>query len=450
MAKRVNTNLFYKLYLNVVSSIALGTTIISVAIFGLSLVTLSIDESSPENLAIYKDSAKDLINPDSARSLLSAIAGGMITLMVFTFTMFMVVLNQISSNYSPRVLPSLIRRRFHQIIMGFYLGTIAYTFMVLSSVESEVYEFDVPILSIIINAVLTFVSLAFFVIFIQSISQNIQIGEIINKIYREAHKSLDREVMNKNRMSAQELPDINQWETVYSQISGYLDDIDESLLVKKSGSIDITIKLLIPIGGFVNQRDAFFRVNRKLSDTEQEEILHAFVFRYQEIVKQNYVYGFKQLTEIAVKALSPGINDPGTAIQAIDRLTDLFVVSLKLSGFPILTDKHEKLRFIYQPASLQDIFYFSFSSIKNYAGSDIVVTSKLLLMIKTLAQNDQEGKLTDLLINSISDAIEQFSPDFRSSSDRKKFVQLIQQLSSMYSNHSRSKEILQKLAALEE
>ena len=447
MPKRTKTNLFYKLYLDVASSIALIPAFILFLLLCLALLTLVIDQTYPDLLLSESAPINNFISTDSARSLLSAIASGMITLTVFSFTMVMVVLNQTASNYSPRALSTLLRSRFHQIIMGAYLGTIVFTFIVLSAVQSAAYSFQAPIFSLITNASLCLICLILFIIFIQEISVEVQPGNIVNKIYEDTLKGIETE-LNKERLDPHQVPAVQTWSELESPVSGYLDEVVHSLINKTCTKLDITIKMKVAVGRFVNKRDPFFYVTRALSDSEREELFLAFVFRHQEAVAQNYIYGFKQLTEIAVKALSPGINDPGTAIQAIDRLTDLFVNVLELEGFPALKDKENKLRFIYQPFLFEDIFYFCFSAIKNYTGSHVPVMLKLLLLIKSIHRNDKEGKLAPILLTAVKDAVEQFTPDFRSGSDKKRFIYAVLDLKSLYKGHSDWEHLTNMLAPL--
>lgn len=430
MRTRIKTNSLYKLYLSIISSIAFIPTLISVALFFLAILTIYLDQGTPESFigVGYSVSIKNIINPDSARGLLITIAGGMISLIVFSFSMLMVVLNQTASNYTPRVLPALIGRKSHQVIMGFYLGTIAYTFTVLTSIESRAYFFAVPTLSIIISALLSLVCLALFIKFIQSISSQIQIGNIISQIYEDASSKLKEEIKDEDYIMASELPQINQWMVVKSPVAGYFNSVNSRTLLKRLKHMNITIKMLVPLGSYVNQKDPFFQVSRPLTDSEQEKVFQTLIFRHQEIIKQNYLYGFKQLTEIAVKAMSPGINDPGTAIQAIDRITDLFVISMKLRGFPVLRDNNEKVRFIFQPISMEDIFYFSFTSIKNYTGDDIPVIHKLLLMIKTMIQNDEHNQWSKIWVLSLHSALEKFMPKISSTADQKRVIKLAEEI----------------------
>lgn len=448
MTSRIKTNALYKFYLNIISSIAFIPTIVALVLFLLSLITLSLDQFYPERLFGYTMDIKNIMYPDSVRSLLSTIAGGVITLVVFSFSMVMVVLNQAASSYSPRVLPSLIGQRFHQIIMGIYLGTIAYTFMVLSSIQSKAYAFEVPGISVVVNAFLAFVCLALFVAFIRSISEHIQIGNIIDALYKNTRRSMEAEMEKRVHIAEDKLINTEKWTIIYSPLSGYFDSINESQLIRSAADMDITIRLMVPMGSYINRNFPFFSASRSLSRDEQEEILQTFVMRQEEIVEQNYVYGFKQITEIAVKALSPGINDPGTAIHAIDRLTDLMVIRMKLHGVSIGVDDHQKLRLIYKPVPLEEIFYFCFSAIKNYTAQSVPVMLKLLAMIDAMAKNDDHKTWTNLLIISVKDAVEQFVPDLRSQSDRQRLSFKVKELLVLFGDHSERENILQELQAL--
>ncbi len=446
MNQYVKTNSLYKFYLRVITSIAFVPTLIAVLLFLLSLFTLYLDQGSPDRLVGYKIGIESLINPDSARSLLSAIAGGMISLMVFSFTMVMVVLNQTSSNYSPRVLPSLIGQRSHQVIMGFYLGTIAFTFVVLTSIQSKIYAFEIPSLSIIINTLLSLISLALFVSFIQSISEDIQIGNIINNIYAKTLKSLEREIQKKTYVSEDTLPDTAHWHVIKSPVSGYYNNVDERTFLKTTQKLGVAVKILIPAGKYISRGEPFFAISSTLEEERQHSIFETFVFHHQEVLAQNYVFGFKQLTEIAVKALSPGINDPGTAIQAIDRLTDLFIHRLDLPDCCVLKDDQHELRMIATVVPIEDLFYFSFSAIRNYAGQDIPVLHKLLLLVGALLENNKNQQVTGMLLTAVYDLIEQFSPEIRSHSDKLRLTQLIEQLLARRSHQPEEEKIRKKLA----
>ncbi len=443
MASQTKTNLFYKIYRNVTTSIAFVPTIIATMLFLLALLTLFLDQFTPDSLLTYHMQIKNILYPDSARALLGAIAGGTISLMVFSFSMVMVVLNQTASNYSPRVLPSLIGNKFHQLIMGVYLGTISFTFMVLSSIQSKVYAFIVPSLSILVNALLSLLCLALFLAFIRSISESIQIGRIINSLYKDTRDALE-EVKEEDSFEQEKLPDMSSWHLIRSNISGYFDSIVERQMLKTAKDLDITLQLMIPFGSFVNRKDPFFMVSRRLSDEEEEDVFRSVVMLHQEIIVKNYVYGFKQLTEIAVKAMSPGINDPGTAIQAIDKLTDLMTIRLELKEIPVLLDDDSRLRVICKPIVFSELFYFCFSSISNYTTTNTPVMLKLLQMISVVHVHDEQNHAKKVLATALHDATAQFLPTLKGEGDKEHLHHMIRTLLQEMEADGRHSLLMQK------
>src|SRR5690606_15243639 len=123
-------------------------------------------------------------NADTARSLLSTLIGGVISLMVFSFSMVMILLNQASTNYSPRLLPGLISNKRHQFVLGFYIGTILFNILCLINVLPGDNPFQIPAFTILIAIMLGPVCLILFVFFIHSISEAIQINNILQRLYQ--------------------------------------------------------------------------------------------------------------------------------------------------------------------------------------------------------------------------------------------------------------------------
>jgi uncharacterized membrane protein len=416
---RTTSHKLRKLYVNVINSIAFYPTLIAVGLFLLSLLTLYIDKRSPGLLLGYEIPIKNILYPDSARTLLGVIAGGMISLMVFSFSMVMVILSQTSSNYSPRLLPNLIGQRSKQIVMGCYIGTIAYSFVVLTSIDSKLYAFGVPTLSIIVSGLLSLLCLALFVSFINEVSRDIQIGNIVNHVYRDTMQAIRHETEKETYVPSPTLPDTSRWTLIESQESGYLDEINRSSLLRVARRLDVTLKLCVPIGKFVNRLDPMFLASRSLNQSERDEVVNFFVFRHQEVIDRQYGYGFKHLTEVALKALSPGINDPGTAIQAIDRLTDLYVEVAEIQGVKILADKEQRLRLMYASLPYDDLLYLSVNAIREYGQQDLTIVIKLIILLHTVLRNDREGKHADIVTILLYDLVQGFSKNFESKSNHR-------------------------------
>jgi len=417
-----------KLYLNVITGIAFIPSLIAAGLAILSVVTLYLDESSPENLISYSLSVTNLIHPDSARALLGATTGGMISLMVFSFSMVMIVLNQTASNYSPRVLPGLIGRRFHQVIIGTYLGTILYSIAVLSSIQSTIYAFEVPHLSIVLAVLLSLISLSMFIAFVHSISEHIQIGNIIRSLYRDTLRSLNNFLDRTEMMPSEDVPSAQNWVPVVSPVSGYLHDMNRHTFLAHTKKMGVMVWMSVPWGVYVYQKKTFFRVSRQLTEKEQQALIDTFIFKTEEIISQNYAFGFKQLTEIAVKAMSPGINDPGTAVEAINRLTSLFVRQMDAHQVPIMTDKQGSLCWIGQPIRFEDLFTWCWTAIKNYTAQDTVVIYKLIEWLEIMINSDSSHKHQSIFSVALSELIDHMDIHVKSTLDRQHLDRRIREL----------------------
>lgn len=405
---------FMRIYKKTINSIAFYPTVLSVGMLGLAWLCLYVDSISFGSKIIELFSFLVVKNTETARSLLSVLAGGLISLMVFSFSMVMIVLNQTASIYSPRVLPGLVSEREHQIVLGIYLGTIGYTIAVLSNVDSEAFELLIPRFSIIVNLLLGVSCFAAFIYFIHDISTIIQVGNIIKRLYSKTRFALIRE-LSEGAYSL-EVKEFSSGQKVKAWQSGYFFSVMEKAFLKRAEQQGLQVKILIHQGQYLVKGEPFLEVNQPLTEETQELLMSTFIFRHEEIIPDNFFYGFKQITEIAAKALSPGINDPGTALQAIDCLTALFQILLKLKGQKVLKQKGTPVLF-YLPIPYREMFYLCIASLRGYAEKDLVVQAKLISLIKKTAQADNEEENRMLYQSELEAIVETAEKAFKSRKD---------------------------------
>lgn len=225
-------------------------------------------------------------------------------------------------------------------MLGLYLGTIAYTLAVLSNVQSETFEVDVPRFSIVMNILLGMMCFGAFIYFIHEISSVIQVGNIIKRLYNDTRKSLIRELSSGNYNT---LPvPYGDWHKVHAWQSGYFFKVGEASFRKEAQKCKLKVRVLKLQGGYLLKGEEFLAVNQPVDEQLMHVLMGNFIFEKKELIASNYFYGFKQITEIALKALSPGINDPGTALQAIHFLTDLFICSCAWRGKKCCAIKMER------------------------------------------------------------------------------------------------------------
>lgn len=319
---------------------------------------------------------------DTALTILSAIITGLISMMVFSFSMVMLLLSQASNNYSPRLLPGLISNKSHQIILGIFLGTILYCIFILFSIRPEEDKFSIPAFSVLLGIFFTVVCIYAFIYFIHNISENIQISKILDKIYLIAKTNLAA-IIEKQEEDPKDFPDTKDWNSYFTESSGYLQNVSVENLLDICREKDLKLHILPVNGIFVLKGIPLFRASKELDEETVEEIISNFHFSLGELVEENYVLAFKQIAEIIIKAMSPGINDPGTAINGIDYLSELFSLRMKKNDTTIL--ERENIPYIrVNTVDFEELLYNVMAAIRTYCKHDIILIQKLMLMFRYL------------------------------------------------------------------
>ena len=336
-------------------------------------------------------------NTQTAFNILTTFIAGLISIMVFSFSMVMVLLNQASSNFSPRVLPGLISNKRHQKILGIYNATLLFCIFTMVGIEPDGGENQLPGFSVLLAIVFMVICLGAFIYFIHSISQEIQVHNIMQRLFDEAKNRLDQ-LINSEKDSNQKFPDTDNWTVYKSPETGFLQDIVLDPIIQFAKENNNQFEIITIKGQYVYKDKPLFKSKTKLNDESLEELFKYFHFSRDEIIEDNYVLGFKQITEIAVKAMSPGINDPGTTIIAIDYLAELFQIRMYKNDISILFEDSQPLVKI-NSVTFKELLYFVLAPIRTYAKHDVIIINKLINMFQHLAFNidcDNKGYLSDI------------------------------------------------------
>jgi uncharacterized membrane protein len=357
---------FKQQYHSIIQSIAFYPLIISLAFLATAIGSIQLENS--EIISAIKKEIPYLFIEDyeTSRAILSTIIGGIISLTVFSFSMVMVVLNQASSNFSPRLLPNLISNKKHQIILGFYIGTLLYCIILLTALGAYGVDSDSMGLSTMIAALASLVCIALFVYFINSISVAIQIHNIIDKIYESTERYLDKELDdNKNEKIVVNTKNSEDWMTIQVDRTGYYRGFDVSLMRDSIKDKENHIIILPYINEHIWEGMPVLKIKEFVSKEELDNLLFCFDISTDRHESDKNVTGMIKLMEIAVKAMSPGINDPGTAINAINKIGQLLnkflefpekvsklVANNKLTVTDYSITAKELLRIVIQPVRL--------------------------------------------------------------------------------------------------
>jgi len=331
---------------------------------------------------------------DVAESVLTMMVGALISLMVFSFSMVMVLLNNAASNYSPRILPSLIANKFHQVVLGTYLGSITYSLLLIINLTPTQSDTTVPSISVLLAIFFGLHCLMIFVFFIHSISEAVQVGKILESLSSITEKKMENGMISK--LINEPAPDTRSWKVYKSDRSGYLKAINCEIISKLCIEHELKIKVLIATRTFVVNKIDLFCCDKALEEDLQNKILEQFRFSENEVAEDDHAIGFKQINEIALKAMSPGINDPGTALYAINHLAILFDKKMErkdAEAFPIKNEKNEvvSVRLWLTITDFEELLCHTLASLRTYARHDMMVLLRMLDMLKFLIKQDSTG-----------------------------------------------------------
>jgi len=388
------------------TKIAFYPTIISLTGLILAFLMIYLEQLDVSTYLIEVAPALVIDDTDTAKTILSTLIGGLISLTVFSFSMVMVLLSQASSNFSPRVLPGIISDRKHQIVLGQYIATILYNIFILISIEPTEKTYQTPGFSVLIGIIFTVFCLASFIYFIHHISQAIQVGNILTKIHSRT-KSEIASIVDHQKSNFFEFPNNEHWKEHEITKAGYFYGILNDNLLEVCTKNNIKLMIHLHKGQFILDGTIGFSTEKPVNTKLKKEIMSTLLFSQEELIGENYIYGFRQISEIGVKAMSPGINDPGTALNTIDYLTSLFIDLMKKADYEYIADKEGTNWVRIKSTTFSEVLYNVMATYRIYCKHDITVMRKLTYLLKTLSKHVVDSnQLADIKIE-----IEQLQQD---------------------------------------
>lgn len=330
-----------------------------------------------------------------SRGLLTTVAGSMITVAGVVFSITIVALSLTSSQYTSRVLRSFMRDPVNQVVLGVFVGIFAYCLVVLRTVREGVDGSFVPSLAVLGALILAFVGIAFLIYFIHHISVSIQASSIIAAAAQETIETVDHlfpEDMG-NESAEDDGADLESalgkepWFSVASSRTGYIESVDGDALLALAQARGIVVRMERGVGDFVvaHTRLASITGDNKPDKETVAELNALYVTSRQRTVQQDAAYGIRQIVDIALKALSPGINDSTTAVMCVDYLSAI-LVRLAVRRLP----QHYRmcqgqLRVIARSPGFEILLSEAFDQIRQSAEGNAAVLKRLLQTLETVA-----------------------------------------------------------------
>jgi uncharacterized membrane protein len=329
-------------------------------------------------------------DPQSAQLILSAIATSIMTVVSIIFAILLMTLTLASTQFSPRILVSFVRDRATQWTLGLFLGVFSYCLAVLPAVRSAPQVF-VPVLSVTLAMALALVAVAWLIFFIHHISQAISVNHIVDRIARDTEQIIDGLMPHPYTDYAGtplSKPGSGDGAAIASPRSGYVRFIDVPRLLELAKAWRIRISVDRGVGQFVPAGVPLVRVSRenRVSPLQVPELLGAFDIGPTRTLQQDVEFGVIQIVDIALRAISPAVNDPSTAISCIDQLSSLLIVWCGRRPPPaVLFDPPHVPRVEIPWINLDGLLNTAFEQIRHYAAGDLAVNLRLLRAMGDIA-----------------------------------------------------------------
>ncbi|MEO6928841.1 MAG: DUF2254 domain-containing protein [Casimicrobiaceae bacterium] len=347
---------------------------------------------------------------EGSRQMLSTIASSMITIAVLTFSLTIAALVTASAQYTSRILRNFMRDRRNQVVLGSFVGIFTYCLVVLRTIRSGAEGAFVPSLAVFVGLLLALLGIGVLVFFIHHIATSIQASTIIASITDETLVAIDKR-FPKDTKDHQNAGDdvmpvmgamgsaVSRRQVVRSNARGYVQNIDVSGIVELAAKHRATVQVNVPPGGFVARHARLLTIaaDRALDDEILEVFRDGISIRSFRTIDQEFGFGIRQLVDIALKALSPGINDTTTAVMCVDHLAAI-LMRIANRPMPVCHRSKDGIPRLALPGwSFDEVVETAFDQIRNNALGNVAVIEHLLGAIAAVAEATSDDHRWDTL-----------------------------------------------------
>jgi uncharacterized membrane protein len=366
--------------------------------------------------------------PESARAMLSAIATSTMTVAGVVFSVTMVVLTLASSQFSPRILRSFTRDRITQLVLGMFLGVFAYCLVVMHSVRGPGEDAFVPSVAVLGAVAYAVAAVGVLVYFIHHMADSVQAASILEEIERETRAAIDGQFPSDPSPphEPRALPTV--WTAVPAVHAGYVVGVDTDPLLRFVVKADRVARLPEP-GDFIIAGAPLLSLSGSapLGPDDQQQLRRWINLGRQRTVEQDPAFGFQQLVDMAVKALSPGINDPTTACMCVDQLSEL-LARVAARHPPAECRWHQGvLRLVTPSPRFDELVRLSFAAIIRHSQENIEVLHRVLDALSVIRGEPPDRRRCQALIEparAVMRELRQLDPSTEVNDLRRRAAQL--------------------------
>jgi uncharacterized membrane protein len=343
-------------------------------------------------------------DPGVAQIILSSIATSIMTVVSIVFAILLMTLTLASTQFSPRILVSFVRDRTTQWTLGVFLGTFSYCMAALPAARTLPHPF-VPAATVSGAMLLALGCVAWLIYFIHHVSQSISVNHIVDRIARETEQVIDEHMPYAGSpFRLDDLEDGSSSEpgtAVLTRRSGYIRYIDINRLIGLAREYGIWVRLERRVGHFVPAGVPIIQVSKseRVSPERELHLLAAIDMGPTRTMQQDVEFGIIQIVDIALRAMSPAINDPSTAISCVDQLSRIIIcwVSREPPKSRYYAPPHV-LRLVTPWITFRGLLDTAFDQIRHYAIADLAVSLRLIRALHDIASATKRRDEKTLLV----------------------------------------------------
>lgn len=339
------------------------------------------------------------VQSSGARDILAVIAGSSITVAGTVFSITIVALTLASTQFSPRILRNFMRDTGNQAVLGVLVGIFGYCIVVLRSIREGGDDSSlnfVPSTAVFFAVIFGFVGIACLIYFIHHVATSIQATSIVALIAEETIKEIRttfpvKQDFPKLDKESAKLLTRKDFLTVSADFSGYVQNADAEELIEIAEKNNIVLKMQRRIGQFTLEGFPILEIFTENSDFKLDEetiaeLKDTYNIGSYRTVEGDVAFGLRQIVDIALKALSPAINDSTTAITCVDYLTAIMSCIAKRPSCPSYLFENGKLRLIIEQQRFEDFFDLAFNQIRQNAAGNVAVILRQLNSVNILSK----------------------------------------------------------------
>lgn len=374
--------------------------------------------------------------PDAARDTLSTISTSMLTVASVAFSFTIVVFSFASSQYGSRTLHNFMDDNVNQVVLGTLLGTFVYCQLVLRTIRLEENSF-VPSISVNFALLLAIADLGLFIFYIHHVAETIQAYHIIQRVGAGTHKSIESIFQARASSPVHPIADEDLFHLIGPQVDvtcakvGYIQAIDTDSTLALMQRHDLVIEYGKAVGMYVVQGERLASIGpaSRVTPAIVAQVHASFLLGAHRTLYQDPQYGVLMLADIAIKALSPAINDPNTAVMSLNQISSVLrLVAARELPEHVRYGVDGKVRAILKEPTFDKLAAQAFDQVRRFGMADATIPIKLLDVIEEVALGDTLPEHLEILRLHARAIIEDAQFSLKSTRDKALFSQKVASL----------------------